>query len=78
MHNDDVNAAAVPLRVPEEPAPVPQAQAAFNPAGLTQQDIQDFVRKAIEGETWRKYKINKPPVDRPVRVYADGQRSFNE
>jgi choline-phosphate cytidylyltransferase len=45
---------------------------AFNPAALTTDDIQDFVAKAIEGEPDRKYKINPPPVGRPVRIYADG------
>jgi len=30
------------------------------------------VAKAIEGEPDRKYKINSPPVGRPVRIYADG------
>ncbi|KAK7024569.1 choline-phosphate cytidylyltransferase [Paramarasmius palmivorus] len=59
---------------PIEP-PVPQQTADalhFNPAALTPEDIQSFVRTAITGETWRKYKINEPPTDRPVRVYADG------
>lgn len=65
--------APTPLAVPEEP-PVPAAsKAAFDPAALTQEDIQAFVQKAISGETWRKYKINTPPVDRPIRVYADGR-----
>jgi choline-phosphate cytidylyltransferase len=67
-----VNAAAVPLRVPEEPVPVASSQAAFNPASLTAKDIRAFVQKALDGESWRTYKINKPPVDRPVRIYADG------
>ncbi|KAF9451355.1 hypothetical protein P691DRAFT_724353 [Macrolepiota fuliginosa MF-IS2] len=44
----------------------------FNPASLTPEDVQSFVRKAIEGESWRNYKINPPPTDRPVRIYADG------
>jgi choline-phosphate cytidylyltransferase len=39
---------------------------------LTPDDIRAFVRKAIEGESWRKYEINNPPTDRPVRIYADG------
>lgn len=53
--------------------PVPAVvEAEFNPASLTPEDIQVFVRKAIEGETWRTYKINPPPTDRPVRIYADG------
>jgi len=61
----------------EEPAPVPAAKAAFNPALLTQEDIRAFVNKAIVGESWRPYKINKPPVDRPVRIYADGPCSIS-
>lgn len=56
----------------EEPAPAAPTQAAFNPASLTPEDIRAFVRNAIEGESWRKYKINSPPTNRPVRVYADG------
>ncbi|GLB44180.1 putative choline-phosphate cytidylyltransferase [Lyophyllum shimeji] len=63
---------AFSLHVPAEPAAAPAAVAAFNPAALTAEDIQAFVQKAIEGEPWRKYKINPPPTDRPVRVYADG------
>ncbi|KAF9260423.1 hypothetical protein L218DRAFT_907096 [Marasmius fiardii PR-910] len=55
-----------------EPAVPKQIAQAFNPAALTPGDIQAFVRKAIDGESWRKYKINEPPTDRPVRVYADG------
>lgn len=61
-----------PLAAVEEP-PVPTiVEAVFNPAALTPEDIQSFVQKAIEGETSRSYKINPPPTDRPVRVYADG------
>lgn len=63
---------AAPLFVPEEPAVAAPSEAAFNPAALTAEDIQAFVQKAISGEPWRKYKINPPPSDRPVRVYADG------
>jgi choline-phosphate cytidylyltransferase len=48
-------------------------KAAPNPAEFTPEDISTFVRRAIEGETWRKYKINPPPRNRPVRIYADGQ-----
>ncbi|KAH8112096.1 hypothetical protein DFH11DRAFT_1609654 [Phellopilus nigrolimitatus] len=51
--------------------------AAFDPAKLTVEDIQEFVRVAIDGGptengTKRAYKINQPPVGRPVRIYADG------
>ncbi|KAI6015693.1 hypothetical protein EDC04DRAFT_2947557 [Pisolithus marmoratus] len=44
----------------------------FNPALLTPHDIQSFVKRAIEGEPGRPYRINPPPTDRPVRIYADG------
>ncbi|KAK7441718.1 choline-phosphate cytidylyltransferase [Stygiomarasmius scandens] len=57
---------------PSEPAVPAAIERAFNPAALTPEDIQEFVAKAIHGETWRKYKINEPPKDRPIRVYADG------
>ncbi|KAG6844296.1 hypothetical protein H0H87_008077 [Tephrocybe sp. NHM501043] len=67
-----IHATAAPLLVPEEPAVAAASEAAFNPAALTAEDIQSFVQKAIDGETWRKYRINPPPTDRPVRVYADG------
>ncbi|CCA66484.1 related to choline-phosphate cytidylyltransferase [Serendipita indica DSM 11827] len=55
-----------------EPAPVPSASSHFDPASLTPEDIQAFVKRAVEGEPGRKYTINKPPTDRPVRIYADG------
>jgi choline-phosphate cytidylyltransferase len=58
-----------------EPA-VHGAAQAFNPAVLSQEDIQDFVRRAISGEIHRKYRINEPPVGRPIRVYADGTCSI--
>ncbi|KAJ7452194.1 cholinephosphate cytidylyltransferase [Mycena galericulata] len=63
---------SAPLQMTQEPAVAAASKAAFNPAALTPADIQAFVQKAIDGETWRKYKINPPPTDRPVRVYADG------
>jgi choline-phosphate cytidylyltransferase len=65
-------AGAIPIQVLEEPAPVATSQAEFSPATLSQEDIQTFVQNAIDGMPWRKYEINKPPVDRPVRIYADG------
>ncbi|KIM41745.1 hypothetical protein M413DRAFT_444991 [Hebeloma cylindrosporum] len=67
-----VNTTAAPLLVTEEPAVPLASKKAFNPAALTPDDIQSIVAKAIQGETHRKYKINPPPVGRPVRVYADG------
>jgi len=72
-----VNVAAIPLRIPDEPAPLLSAQTAFSTAALTVEDIQTFVKKAIAGELWRSYKINQPPVDRPVRIYADGMPYFD-
>ncbi|KAJ7160896.1 hypothetical protein C8R46DRAFT_355794 [Mycena filopes] len=52
----------------------PQADIDFNPksAALSPEEIQLFVQKAIDGESYRPYKINSPAIDRPVRVYADG------
>ncbi len=67
-----ITSPSIPSQVPEEPTVPAASQEAFNPAALTKEDIQAFVQKAIDGETWRNYKIRKPPVDRPVRVYADG------
>lgn len=60
-----------------EPAPVPVAAQEFNPAKLTIDEIQEFVRRAIEGGPTeagvpRPYRINSAPVGRPVRIYADG------
>ena len=61
-----------PTHFPDESPVSAPSKAVFNPAALTPQDIQAFVQKAIKGEPWRKYKINPPPVGRPVRIYADG------
>ena len=69
-----VNAAAIPLRVPDEPEPAHAALAEFDPAKLTPEDIRAYVQKAIAGDLTRSYKINEPPVGRPVRIYADGMR----
>ncbi|KAJ8517383.1 hypothetical protein ONZ45_g5414 [Pleurotus djamor] len=67
------NPLAAPLHVPEEPSVPEPTQSTIDPAALTPQDIQEFVQKAIEGEVTRPYKINPPPVGRPIRVYADGE-----
>ncbi|KAF8154111.1 hypothetical protein B0H34DRAFT_720425 [Crassisporium funariophilum] len=67
-----VNTTAAPLIVTEEPAVAAASLAAFNPAALTPDDIQAFVTRAIDGEPGRQYKINTPPVGRPIRIYADG------
>lgn len=55
-----------------EPPAVEVAETAFNPALLTPEDIRAFVRDAVDGDGIRSYKINEPPIDRPVRIYADG------
>ncbi|KAJ7222501.1 cholinephosphate cytidylyltransferase [Mycena pura] len=60
----------------QEPAPAAVSAVAFNPAALTAEDIQAFVRKAIDGEAGRMYKINPPPVGRPARIYADGAHAL--
>ena len=61
-----------PQTATDAPAVAAVTEAAFNPAALTPEDIQSFVAKAIAGESKRDYKINPPPVGRPVRIYADG------
>jgi choline-phosphate cytidylyltransferase len=71
------NVVTAPVFEITEPTPAEEAQATFDPAKLTPQDIQSFVRDAINGAPTEKgvprtYKIKPPPTDRPVRVYADG------
>jgi choline-phosphate cytidylyltransferase len=58
-----------------ERPPAHEASPAFTPSTLSPEDIQAFVRHAINGEIHRKYKINEPPTGRPVRIYADGTYS---
>ncbi|KAI6137449.1 hypothetical protein EDD17DRAFT_1517346 [Pisolithus thermaeus] len=53
---------------------VPPVGTAFSSALLTPHDIQSFVRRAIEGELGRFYRISSPPTDRPVRICADVAR----
>jgi choline-phosphate cytidylyltransferase len=55
-----------------EPPPGPIAEAPFDPASLTPENIQTFVTNAILDPN-HAYKINPPPVGRPIRVYADGK-----
>lgn len=51
---------------PREDAPRAQTQ-------VSADDIRGWVRRAIyEPDAARPYKINAPPTDRPVRIYADG------
>ena len=54
------------------PAPIHDVAQAFNPSTLSPEDIRAFMRRAINGGLQCKYRINDPPVGRPVRVYADG------
>lgn len=56
----------------EEPTATDNTTVTFNPALLSPEEIQLFVRRAIEGEPGRAYRINSPPTDRPIRVFADG------
>ncbi|KAI1790614.1 hypothetical protein LXA43DRAFT_1095375 [Ganoderma leucocontextum] len=67
---------ALPALAHSEPVPAPISVQAFNPANLTPSDIQEFARACIAGTdplgSQRKYRINPPPTDRPVRIYADG------
>ncbi|KAL7412127.1 hypothetical protein BDY24DRAFT_342056 [Mrakia frigida] len=44
---------------------------------LPQEDIRAFVQRAVDGVEEpgigvRSFKVNSPPTDRPVRIYADG------
>lgn len=60
----------------------PPAEAVHHPAPhgflakMSAEDLQESVRQAIAGAgadgIQRNYKINAPPTDRPVRIYADG------
>lgn len=65
-----------PALAPSEPAPATISVSAFNPANLSPTDIQEFARACIAGTdplgSARQYRINPPPTDRPVRIYADG------
>lgn len=54
------------------PASIHDAAQAFNPSTFSPEDIQAFVRRAIINGLQSKYRVNEPPVGRPVRIYADG------
>lgn len=68
----------IPISEPAIPSSVPSASLSFDPAALKAEDIQAFVQRAISGAPIdesgieRTYKINQPPENRPVRIYADG------
>ncbi|CAL1698065.1 unnamed protein product [Somion occarium] len=68
---------------PLDPLPTllaPNTPNTFNPANLSPEDVQRHFREEIDGEgiavglgeDRKVYKINEPPKDRPVRIYADG------
>ena len=57
-------------------SPVSPLSSTVNPALFTPEDIQAFVKKAVAGDPARTYKINPPPIGRPVRIYADGASTF--
>ncbi|KAI0277875.1 hypothetical protein BGY98DRAFT_977120 [Russula aff. rugulosa BPL654] len=61
-----------PCMGPPAPATIHDTALAFNPSTLSPEDIQAFVRRAINSGLQCKYRINEPAVGRPVRVYADG------
>jgi hypothetical protein len=68
----EIEPARVIVYSPPAPATIHDTARALNPSTLSPEDIQTFVRRAINGGLQCKYKINEPPVGRPVRVYADG------
>ncbi|THH33288.1 hypothetical protein EUX98_g937 [Antrodiella citrinella] len=72
---------SVPRPTPSHPSrpiepPLASNSSEANPANLTVDDIQDFVRNIIAGPGIavgpKMYKVNEPPRWRPVRIYADG------
>ncbi|KAF8627223.1 hypothetical protein AX15_004475 [Amanita polypyramis BW_CC] len=58
--------------IPRPASPQSPLSNMLNAAVFSLEDIQAFVRKAIAGDPLRSYKINAPPVGRPVRIYSDG------
>jgi choline-phosphate cytidylyltransferase len=50
-----------------------ESEGFVNPSSLSAEEIRAFIQKSIEGKGDRLYKINPPPVGRPVRIYADGR-----
>ena len=59
--------------------PGPSTSAEFDPSRLTADEIQLYIRNAIagvheSGVPPRTYRINPPPIGRPVRIYADGRQ----
>ncbi|GJE95740.1 phosphocholine cytidylyltransferase domain-containing protein [Phanerochaete sordida] len=65
---------------PTEPSPASNSflsnPLSFDPAKLSPEDIEAWFRQMIDGPGCKVgdkyYKINEPPHQRPVRIYADG------
>jgi choline-phosphate cytidylyltransferase len=60
---------------PEPPKSSPKES--FDPAKATPEEIQKWVKDVIAGHSegapaFREYKINPPPTNRPIVIYADG------
>lgn len=64
------------LKVPESKEAIHHPAPHGFLAKMSALDLQESVKQAIAGAgadgVDRNYKINKPPTDRPVRIYADG------
>jgi len=79
------NTLTTPLPIPATVNNTLQPQAAFHhPAPhkmiskIKPEELQESVKTMIAGQSSidglaRQYKINPPPVGRPVRIYADGK-----
>ena len=69
-----------------ETTPTPPALSSganFNPACITAEGIQKWVKDVIAGHSEgapgsRSYKINSPPADRPIVIYADGTSGHSD
>ena len=64
---------------PQKPSP----GSSFDPARITPEEIQKWVRDVIAGHSQggpasRSYTINSPPTNRPVVIYADGASEHSD
>jgi len=66
--------------------PVPpklSSEESFDPAKITPEEIQKWVRDVIAGHSEgapasRSYTINPPPTNRPIVIYADGTSEYSD
>ena len=63
--------------------PTPSSGENFNPTSITAEEIQKWVRDMIAGHSEgapgsRSYRINPPPTDRPIVIYADGTSGHSD